>query len=434
MAVATDFLLQPAPEVKPQASAAKAPDNNARPSNDEASSFANVYARERQVKAAERHDAGAKAARDKRDAADAPAAAPASDEPAVAESGKTLPDETADAVADEDKSPEQVVDPLLLLAMAGQAPAEEVASPQISDGAADVAPADLLAALPSVGTTPGGLTEASLDPQVDLLNSADAVSVMLTGGKGATSTQQPLSPGALAAEKALDPTTTDASTDLAEALATLTDQASSDSAGEGEGDAALAQALDVLPTANEERTDVRDDAFASKLNALTQAIGQQGVAAARVPLVPGQPVAMNQNGWSEAVVDRVMWLSSQNLKSAEIQLDPADLGRLDVRIQMGQDQTQITFASANPNVRDQLEGQMHRLRDMFTQQGMGGQLDVNVSNQSFAQQGQQGGESRRGGSAAGLSTTGSDDEVLAGVSEIRQGATSAPRGLVDYYA
>ena len=47
---------------------------------------------------------------------------------------------------------------------------------------------------------------------------------------------------------------------------------------------------------------------------------------------------MQQAGWSEAVVDRVMWLSSQNLKSAEIQLDPAELGRMEVRIDLTKDQ------------------------------------------------------------------------------------------------
>ncbi|MDT9115718.1 flagellar hook-length control protein FliK, partial [Escherichia coli] len=85
----------------------------------------------------------------------------------------------------------------------------------------------------------------------------------------------------------------------------------------------------------------------SKLNALTQALNQQTTAAPRLPLVPGQPVAMHQGGWSEAVVDRVMWLSSQNLKSAEIQLDPAELGRLEVRVNLSQDQAQVTFASPN---------------------------------------------------------------------------------------
>ncbi|MGV8501895.1 flagellar hook-length control protein FliK, partial [Pseudomonas aeruginosa] len=50
---------------------------------------------------------------------------------------------------------------------------------------------------------------------------------------------------------------------------------------------------------------------------------------------------------------------------------------------MTADQTQVTFASPNAGVRDALESQMHRLRDMFSQQGMN-QLDVNVSDQSLA--------------------------------------------------
>ncbi|WP_258304815.1 flagellar hook-length control protein FliK, partial [Escherichia coli] len=80
---------------------------------------------------------------------------------------------------------------------------------------------------------------------------------------------------------------------------------------------------------------------------------------------------MHQAGWSEAVADRVMWLSSQNLQSAEIQLDPAELGRMEVRIDMNRDQAQITFLSPHAGVRDALEGQMQRLRDMFDQQGLG---------------------------------------------------------------
>src|SRR5690606_9590397 len=138
---------------------------------------------------------------------------------------------------------------------------------------------------------------------------------------------------------------------------------------------------------------------ANRLNPLTQAIAQQVQQPQRPTLVPGQPVQMQQSGWSEAVVDRVMWLSSQNLKSAEIQLDPAELGRMEVRIDMTKDQAQVTFLSPHGGVRDALEGQMQRLRDMFSQQGMS--MDVNVSDQSRARgwQGDGGGESRgeRGG-------------------------------------
>ena len=184
-------------------------------------------------------------------------------------------------------------------------------------------------------------------------------------------------------------------------------------------------------------TELRSDNLAGRLSALSQAIAQQTSASARPVLVPGQPLAMQSGGWSEAVVDKVMWLSSQNLKSAEIQLDPAELGRLEVRVDISKDQTQVTFASPHAGVRDTLEGQMQRLRDLFTQQGMN-LLDVNVSDQSLSRgwqgqgQGQDGEGQRRGDSAPGLAL--GEEEKPLSVGELRSSTLSNARRLVDYYA
>lgn len=101
--------------------------------------------------------------------------------------------------------------------------------------------------------------------------------------------------------------------------------------------------------------------------------------------VPGSPVAMNQPGWSKELTDKVMWMSSQNLKSAEIKLNPAELGRLDIRVQVNSDQTQITFTSAHAGVRESLESQSFRLRELMAQQGMQ-DVDVNVADQSETDQ------------------------------------------------
>ncbi|EEF27331.1 conserved hypothetical protein [Ricinus communis] len=48
--------------------------------------------------------------------------------------------------------------------------------------------------------------------------------------------------------------------------------------------------------------------------------------AAKVDIPVGKP------GWSDAVAGKVMWMSSQNLSSAEIQMNPPDLGPLSVRV------------------------------------------------------------------------------------------------------
>ncbi|MDH1053386.1 flagellar hook-length control protein FliK [Aquipseudomonas alcaligenes] len=435
MSVAPDFLLQSAPDVRPKAPAAKAPSTAPEPSRGEASSFAEVYAKERQAKAAERKEAGSKAAEERAaesKTTEEPAAEAAAEQPAVAESGNTLPEEVAEG------GEEEVVDPLLLMAMTGQLPATEVVDPALS-GAVEAVEGEgeplLQASAPTVASAaPATLTEASHDPELDMLNSLSGVKLALEiGAQNQAAAQQQLSPGAVAAERANNP-----AQGFANALAALAGDAmpSEEAPSEGLEGELLGEALDAsVPNLREGQSDARAEAFASKLSALSQAISQQTNAAQRLPLVPGQPVQVGHPGMSEAVVDKVMWLSSQNLKSAEIQLDPAELGRLEVRIELNKDQAaQVTFVSANANVRDQLEGQAHRLRELFAQQGMN-QLDVNVSDQSMARGSQGGGEEGQRRSAGRGFGGSRDEEAIGGVSEIRTPSSgAAPRGLVDYYA
>ena len=435
MSVAPDFLLQSAPDVRPKAPAAKAPSTAPEPSRGEASSFAEVYAKERQAKAAERKETAAKAAEERAaesKTTEEPAAEAAAEQPAVAESGNTLPEDVVDG------GEEEVVDPLLLMAMTGQLLATEMVDPALS-GAAEAVEGEgeplLQASAPTVASAaPATLTEASHDPELDMLNSLSGVKLALEiGAQNQAAAQQQLSPGAVAAERANNP-----AQGFANALAALAGDAmpSEEAPSEGLEGELLGEALDTsVPNLREGQSDARAEAFASKLSALSQAISQQTNAAQRLPLVPGQPVQVGHPGMSEAVVDKVMWLSSQNLKSAEIQLDPAELGRLEVRIELNKDQAaQVTFVSANANVRDQLEGQAHRLRELFAQQGMN-QLDVNVSDQSMARGSQGGGEEGQRRSAGRGFGGSRDEEAIGGVSEIRTPSSgAAPRGLVDYYA
>ena len=76
---------------------------------------------------------------------------------------------------------------------------------------------------------------------------------------------------------------------------------------------------------------------------------------------------------------------AQKLQGAQIKLNPAQLGPMEVRIQMQHDQASIQFTSAHAVVRDALEAALPRLRDMFESAGV--QLvNVDVSGQSIAHQ------------------------------------------------
>ncbi|MDB6062940.1 MAG: hypothetical protein JWM78_3043 [Verrucomicrobiaceae bacterium] len=95
------------------------------------------------------------------------------------------------------------------------------------------------------------------------------------------------------------------------------------------------------------------------------------------------PVAAD--GWTDAVTDKVMWFSANKINSAEIHLNPPDLGPLQVRISTQHDQTTVYFTSQHAAVRDALDQALPRLRDMMNSQGMQ-LLDAGVGGQSTAQQ------------------------------------------------
>lgn len=424
MPVAPDLLLTPAPAAKPKAAPATTTQSTAQPRKQEASSFSQVYAKERQAKASERQDDAAKSARDGKADPQASASDPATAaaaEPAVADSGKDLPEEPT--------LEEGAVDPLLLLGLFQPEPEVLVAEPEAESEAATAVVSSSL-----IGSAPASMTEASFDPEIDALNQQPAVQLALeVGAQEKAAAQSTPNPGGAAAS---------ASASSGQAFASaMAAMGMKSTAVEGETAEltplpSFELSSEALEALKESSAGTAPEQFVSKLSALSQAIGQQASQVGRVAVVPGQPVAMQQAGWSEGVVDKVMWMSSQNLKSAEIQLDPAELGRLDVRISLNQDQTQISFASAHPSVREALEGQMHRLREMFTQQGMN-LADVNVSDQSQgrAWQGQEGDGRGRGSRMADEGgAAGESEERVIGSLEIRDPAQGTGRGMVDYYA
>ncbi len=143
--------------------------------------------------------------------------------------------------------------------------------------------------------------------------------------------------------------------------------------------------------------------------------------------IPGQPLNMQQPGWSKELTDKVMWMSARNLKSAEIKLNPAELGRLEVRVQLQNEQTQVTFVSAHAGVRDSLDNQMFRLREMLAQQGME-DVDVNVSDQSGQEQEQRELHQMQ----ASATSSSAETEVVEAVTELPQ-HNSGTDGSLSYY-
>lgn len=136
------------------------------------------------------------------------------------------------------------------------------------------------------------------------------------------------------------------------------------------------------------------------------------------------PVPFQDPSWGEQMINKVLWLTSQNLKSAEIHLNPADLGPVEVRIQVQQDQTSIQIQAHNPSVREALEANVHRLREALAGNGLDlAQFDV--STQSGQGQAEQGERARTRGELGGLEAETDEPQPEA--------VTTALPGLVDTY-
>lgn len=150
---------------------------------------------------------------------------------------------------------------------------------------------------------------------------------------------------------------------------------------------------------------------------------QKTVTEGHTLMMPNQ-ARFNTPAWSNALGERAVWVAAQSSRVAEIRLDPPELGSLNVRVQVSQDQVSLNFTSPHAHVRDAVEQSLPRLREMFAEQGLA-LNDSSVSDQSSDQQ-------RRSFEKGGDNPTDYRGQVAAGEQDevLPEGARSMT--LVDY--
>ncbi len=152
------------------------------------------------------------------------------------------------------------------------------------------------------------------------------------------------------------------------------------------------------------------------------------------PTALAAPVDPSAASFADDVGARVGWLADQKIGHAEIRLNPEGLGRIDIQLKLDGDNVRADFSAASAEVRQALESQIHRLRDMLSQSGFSlTHAGVNDSNQhannqtaSDAQSHANGQFNSRGQSADGDNSA---DNAL-----LNQPVLIKARGLLDEYA
>ena len=146
---------------------------------------------------------------------------------------------------------------------------------------------------------------------------------------------------------------------------------------------------------------------------------------------PSISTPVRSQEWAAEFSQKVVWMASADKQSAQLTLNPAEMGPIEISLSIDNGNASVSFASANAEVRDSIETAMPRLREMFASAGIElGQ--TNVGAESFRQQ------NSDAQSPASASRSTSDNAILAAdtASAVQSRGLSAQRGngLVDLFA
>ncbi|HLO62138.1 MAG TPA: flagellar hook-length control protein FliK [Azonexus sp.] len=105
-------------------------------------------------------------------------------------------------------------------------------------------------------------------------------------------------------------------------------------------------------------------AFAANLAALTR----------RPETATHQPPAVNAplhtETWPQQFGEKVVWMAKSDLQTAQININPPQLGPIQITLNLSGDQATAIFASPHAEVRQAIESSMPQLRDMLASAGI----------------------------------------------------------------
>jgi flagellar hook-length control protein FliK len=119
-------------------------------------------------------------------------------------------------------------------------------------------------------------------------------------------------------------------------------------------------------------------AFATALAATTAANGTATATATAPPTqTPAVTSALHSPNWSQDFGNRVVWLAKNDQQVAQININPPQLGPVQISISINGDQATTVFASPHAEVRQAIQDSLPQLREMFSTAGINlGQANV----------------------------------------------------------
>lgn len=151
--------------------------------------------------------------------------------------------------------------------------------------------------------------------------------------------------------------------------------------------------------------------------------------------VPAMSKPLSHPEWSKDLGERIVWMNSRAIPSAEIRLNPPHMGPISVRVDVADDRATVVFIAQHAAVRETLEASIPKLREMMGAQHLN-LVEANVYQGSAPDQGRsqsqnfaQTADGRRQGPV-----TVAGDEIDEVEQEVASGRAAVSKGLLSIYA
>jgi len=106
----------------------------------------------------------------------------------------------------------------------------------------------------------------------------------------------------------------------------------------------------------------------NQINLVQSLVNTSTVTAPATQLVISTPIT--QRPWGNEFSQKITWMATQQEQHAELHLNPAQLGPVDVVIKVSGDQATAQFTSAHAAVREVIEQSIPKLREMLADNGI----------------------------------------------------------------
>ncbi len=177
--------------------------------------------------------------------------------------------------------------------------------------------------------------------------------------------------------------------------------------------------------------DTRPDGISNPLMAATQHALLNTISAPASAASNALAPSVGSAAWGQALGEKIVWMTAGALQTASLTLNPANLGPLQIVLNVTNDQATASFFSAQPEVRQALEAALPKLREMMNESGIQlGQATVSAEQQQHQHNEAANRDARR----SGLPYPGANNAVDTGAQTVPTLTRQSGRGLVDTFA